>query len=196
MAVAEGVAKSYYGSSWSAPVDLESPTTDISGPTSSFCAVIGSSGWAVTYHAGTWSSPVDVYAAGFLRSVSCASEDFCVAVGEEPQPIGKKVHSQKMAQYAVYDGNSWSAVSGVPGVVRLQNVSCLSSTFCLATSEGQMASFNGSTWSSPTGLPLSPKDISCVSETFCAAIDEEGEAATFNGSSWSSPSAIAPKIRA
>ena len=62
-----------------------------------------------------------------------------------------------MAQYAVYNGSSWSSVSGVAGVVRLQNVSCLSSSFCLATGEGQMVTFNGSTWSSPTGSPFRPQ---------------------------------------
>ena len=126
--------------------------------------------------------------------MSCASEDFCVAVGEEPLLKGKRHHTQKMAQYAVFNGSAWSPVSGVPGVVRLQNVSCVSSSFCLATSEGQSVTFDGSIWSSPTALPISPEDVSCASETFCVAVEEaEGYVATFNGSSWSSPSQIAPK---
>jgi hypothetical protein len=70
-------------------------------------------------------------------------------------------------------------------------VSCPSASFCMAVLQsGYAASYDGTTWSQPTGLTSAggePDSVSCPTVRFCLAVDAR-DAATFrfNGSRWSS----------
>jgi hypothetical protein len=61
-------------------------------------------------------------------------------------------------------------------------------TLAVALATGGVASANP-TWSSPTAIDGGNvfQSVSCVSATFCAAVDFSGNAFTYHGSSWSSP---------
>ena len=55
--------------------------------------------------------------------------------------------------------------------------------------------FNGSSWSAPATIATARRrlrtgSVSCVSASFCIAVDAYGNAVTFNGSSWSAPVTI------
>jgi hypothetical protein len=97
---------------------------------------------------------------------------------------------------AAWGANAWSGPTTIDNSNPPENVSCPSSTFCVAVGEnGHAQTFNGSSWGtpqfvdpSPSGSPLTA--ISCPSTSFCAAFDLAGGEVQFNGSSWTSPSQI------
>jgi hypothetical protein len=79
----EGEAATYDGSSWSAPVKIDSSAglSSVSCPSASFCAAVDFRGNALTYNGSSWSAPVHI-AGSSLRSVSCPSASFCAAVDD------------------------------------------------------------------------------------------------------------------
>jgi hypothetical protein len=102
--------------------------------------------------------------------------------------------------------SGWSAPVAVDPAFAATSVSCPSRSFCAAVaSDGRAMSaitFNGSSWSRPANIynnhatctPASAcaySSLSCVSTSFCMAVDAYGNAVSFNGSSWSAPAAIA-----
>ncbi len=140
-----------------------------------------------------------------LVDVSCASANFCVAVGSH--------NLQTLAEK--WNGSSWSTMTtkntvpahawpsychGAGGSCyqsddALNDVSCLSATFCVAvgSAEGPTAPsptldevWNGSTWSvmPSTNSNDTISAVSCLSTTFCMAVGPS-TAAEWNGSAWS-----------
>src|SRR5665811_295229 len=103
-------------------------------------------GYALTYKDGVWSTPSEINTGDAPRSVSCASESFCVAVGRH--------------EAVIYSGGSWGSPQRIYTEGNLQSVSCASSSFCVAVAEhftgigppvyGQALIYNGSGWSAPT----------------------------------------------
>ena len=80
---------------------------------------------------------------------------------------------------------SYSPPSPAMPPVHIHAISCVSSSFCAAiTSAGQAVIFNGSTWTVPSILSLTPLyAVSCASPTFCVAVNSTN-AYLFNGSIW------------
>ena len=91
---------------------------------------------------------------------------------------------------------TWGAPASVdPSGGHLNGVSCASASFCATVdSIGNVLTFNGTSWSSPTSIDPGNglNSVSCASASFCAAVDDNGNVLTFNGTSWSSPTSIAP----
>jgi hypothetical protein len=58
--------------------------------------------------------------------------------------------------------------------------------------EGNVLTYDGSSWSSPDSIDglRQLNSVSCPTASFCAAVDESGYVLTYNGSSWSSPDKI------
>lgn len=72
------------------------------------------------------------------------------------------------------------------------NISCTSSTFCVAVDEHGAASiYNGTSWSPPQTIDdgVTLPGVSCATPTFCVAVGS-GDVITYNGTTWSAPSAI------
>jgi hypothetical protein len=116
---------------------------------------------------------------GNMRSVSCPTATFCMAV------------DQSGNNALQWNGTSWSAPASTdPGgdKVELNSVSCASPSFCVAVdSLGRALVWDGSTWTGPhtiTGIGLT--SVSCSSSTSCVAVDGDGDALTYDGTSWSS----------
>jgi hypothetical protein len=84
---------------------------------------------------------------------------------------------------------SWSAPQSdiSPTGFALQQVACVSATFCMASDgPGHMTTFNGQTWSAPmsvTGSGGFIPDLSCPSASFCAATTNTG-VAFYRGTAW------------
>jgi hypothetical protein len=129
--------------------------------------------WSAAQKIDSTTSP---YAYPSLR-VSCATASFCAAVDANDNAM-------------LYNGSSWTAPASVKGSVpiRLDAVSCPSSSFCLAGG-GEFLTYNGSSWSKPAHLELALVSVSCPSASFCVGV-VGGDAFTYNGSSWSAPSEI------
>jgi hypothetical protein len=115
---------------------------------------------------------------GNLRSVSCPTATFCMAVDQSGNNALR------------WNGTSWSAPASIdPGgdQAELNSVSCASPAFCVAVDTlGRAVQWNGQSWTGPrpvTGTGLT--SVSCPSSTFCVAVSGGGDALTYNGTSWS-----------
>ena len=193
---------------------------DISCVSASFCVAVGFkqipnvsiSNIILTWNGSKWSlddsSSLSTAPAqdDTLKSVSCASESFCVAVGSYyPTPNSYPPIAENFL--LTWNGSTWSLddASSLSSFTTQSNqltaVSCASATFCVAVGnyrdtngflDGVLLTWNGSTWSlddtSATSSSTTPHNslraVSCTSASFCVAV---GPAAilTWNGSAWS-----------
>lgn len=192
----DGDALTYNGSSWSAPMSVDSATAglnqlfSVSCVSATFCAAAGGNGNGYidmyTFNGSSWTAfPTD----SSTSEVSCVSSTFCVAVG----PYGEE---------STYNGTTWSAQTQIdPGTdTELTSVSCASATFCAAVDiSGNVLVYNGTSWSAPVSIDPTTGlvSVSCVSgpsvlATFCAAVDSDNDVFTYDGASWSAASTIPP----
>lgn len=167
-----GYAYTYNGSAWSAATtfDTVGQVSSVScAPGSSFCVAVDLSGNVIIDSNGSWSAPVQIetpstkYQYDGLEWVSCASTSFCVAVDGSGNAF-------------TYNGGTWSAaakidsstvattgcVSGKQFCYGLAEVSCPSTTFCMAIdNNGDVLTLGGSPGaplaSAATGAHLSVK---------------------------------------
>jgi len=146
------------------------PTTDISCPTTTFCAAVDYGGNVITYSGGAWSAPVSLAPGKGIDSVSCPTATFCMAV------------SYLAAKYSIFNGTSWSALTTAPPFPSLNfdSVSCTSSTFCgVVGQHGYLYFYKSGVWSAPGGhdgeanTTGGPNAISCTG-TFCMSVDNFG----------------------
>jgi IPT/TIG domain len=127
-----------------------------------------------------WSAPslVDNTNPLRLRSVSCPTASFCMALNADGGSL-------------VYNGTHWSTGPTVMSGDALSSVSCVSSTFCAALDfNGRGFIYKGHSWSAPTTLNAGAAmpSVSCATTTFCVAVDGDtgADGYIYNGSSWSS----------
>jgi hypothetical protein len=159
-----------------------------SDATTGFCVVVdsnraafASSDSGLTFLPGNRTNGV-ISGASALNSVSCTSSTACVVVDS----AGKAFYYRG----GVLGGADWSAVNADPGR-SLRSVSCVpgspsNQTFCAAVDSGGYeieTTDGGLTWSTPalitatTGTP--PLNaVSCVTASFCVAVDNGGNAYT------------------
>jgi hypothetical protein len=169
-----------------------------------WCALIGDMGISISvpeygfaelFNGQRWAGVTQSHSAG-MNALSCATKDFCVAVGNN--------FAANSSPIEIYNGHQWSFVASpvTGGYVYLNGVSCVSPTFCVAVGAyglGNLGSFievyNGSHWTSvPSPDPNSYlRSVSCVSATFCVAVGNAGFAVDntapsmselFNGHTW------------
>ena len=157
-----------------------------------FCIALDVSGRATVFNGTSWSAPSAVaIAKEALRRVSCAPTS-CIATG-----------ATTAVQYSV---STWKAPVILDPAHHLQNVSCLSATFCLAVdgsagADGKSFQFNGTTWSKPTPIVSGGKvgTVACdipYSEgpdlAFCVAGDTSGNGFRYDGRTWVEQKAVNP----
>jgi hypothetical protein len=114
---------------------------------------------------------------GNLRSVSCPTATFCVAVDESGNNA------------LTWNGTAWSAPVPIdPGgtAVELTDVSCADPGFCVAVDTlGRALTWDGAGWSSARIDDSGLTSVSCPQDSYCVAVDGNGNALTWNGTSWS-----------
>jgi hypothetical protein len=208
------LAERWNGSSWSiqsTPAPPEAKWTFLWGVTcvaSNDCIAVGGAGASQNLHStlverwngSSWSivsTPNPEGTKSELRSVSCVSANDCWAVGNSKGTTALAEH---------WNGTAWSINSPTLSS-GLTDVSCSSSSSCVATSEGlTLARWNGSKWSTetavtPTGAKFaSLSDISCTSASACVATGSYTDAnwvprqlaESWDGSKWSVQSTSAP----
>jgi hypothetical protein len=152
-----------------------------------------------TFSGGTWSAPTPVEPEGEFQesriyAASCASPTFCAAVGEN------HAHGNSAPQAYTFDGTSWHSWEHFEprfeeGERRLDQVSCVSASFCVAAGiDGYVSIFDGTGWSKLQRLGSGfLGTVSCASESFCVATtastmgtERKPKIWMFNGSSWTS----------
>jgi hypothetical protein len=124
---------------------------------------------------------------GNLRSISCPTTTFCMAVDD----YGNNA--------LMWNGTAWTApVSIDPGgaTVEFTSVSCGSASSCVAVdTSGNALTWNGASWSAPVSVDpggAGLRSVSCPSSSFCVAVDGDGNAVTWRGTSWTAPTVIDP----
>ena len=187
---------------------------DVSCVTSRFCMAAGAfyngTGYETLveqWNGAAWSivtSPSTSATINTLSGVSCASSSFCVAAGY----AGAGANEQTLIEQ--WNGVAWSIVTSPDTSATLENeldaVSCVTSSFCVATGyarNGTVAQtlveqWKGAAWSivaSPSTSATLDNDlysVSCVTATFCVAAGSAGTSTTYvnlveqwNGTTWS-----------
>jgi hypothetical protein len=169
----------------------------LSCPTASFCVAVDGNGAYLTYNGTTWSAPQNIsLLAAAVDSVSCTSPTFCMAVSaSDANGLGGDIF--------IFNGHSWKweGQDGAP----MSSVSCTGPDFCEIlpySSDGtvETAFWNGKSVFNTANLDTYPGfgpapgqgQLSCVSPTFCAAVDDLGNAFTYNGTGWSKATALVP----
>jgi hypothetical protein len=153
----------------------------VSCPTATFCMAAQQAGFAENWNGSAWSTPVRAGQARALTSVSCASATFCVAGGTGPSGA---------PELSAFTGSGWSHAAGLAAQTADVQVSCASTTFCLATADTSYRTFDGSVWSTEQPTVAHLRSLSCVSASFCLAVDQLGRAYKYQGA-WSAPVTVA-----
>jgi hypothetical protein len=209
------LAERWNGTSWTLEhaanpagdtVPISSPELfGVSCPAAKFCEAVGSfqlgltgTSLAETWNGNSWAiqrfpAPRSSTFAG-LSQVSCTSDRFCEAVGSYFDGIG-----QRLVFAARWNGTSWNLQRvPVPAGATLVNpngVSCVSTSFCVATGASDAGAFavqwDGTSWHRQRAPTPSVGAVSCVSASFCEAVSAGGSA-EWNGSSWTAQPVPAP----
>ena len=197
-----GEASRFNGSTWSTPevIDGTASLTAISCPTTTFCVATDALGKSVVMSGGSWGPPTSFAGSNspVMRSVSCASSSFCLAVGQTANfsPI----------DYFYYDG-VWSldtVVISPSDTSPFNAVSCTATLVCLATDiGGGVMTFTFSATPSPslthapapTAIDASDKafvaeSIACVTASSCVVGSRSNQISVFNGTSWTTTAAF------
>ena len=131
----ESYARTYDGSTWSAPqtIDLiQHQLAAISCPAMTLCLAVDRQGDGLTYNGSAWSAPALIDSQGELSSLFCPSTSFCVGVGNRGEERGEAL---------TYDGSAWSTPEVIDPRHGLVHVSCPSASFCVALDEWGRALF-------------------------------------------------------
>ncbi|MCW2494460.1 hypothetical protein [Jatrophihabitans sp.] len=148
--------------------DRTNSMTTLSCVSSTWCMALDNTGVVVVDHAGAWKVIPGPTNLG-VTTLSCGSPTFCVGVGYN--------------SYSVFNGVSWSAAAlGPTSTVAL---SC-EATGCMALGTTTAAWFNGTSWRTlpSPALEEAYQSVSCVSATFCLAMDSASQSERWTGSKW------------
>jgi hypothetical protein len=169
---------------FSAPVPVDTPAGwlgAVSCVSSTFCMGIDlASGAAAVWNGTSWSAPYRLESGpylddGYQINVSCvatATTPFCLAVDDNGNSWA-------------YQQGSWSS-TGYAGLPVINNLSCGSSVFCVATNVDEAVTFNGASWSLPVLVSTDDlQSISCSTATSCLAVGSSGLAYSYTQAGWS-----------
>jgi molybdopterin/thiamine biosynthesis adenylyltransferase len=168
----------YTGGSWKnvdfiqAEGQNQSNLTSVSCPTTSVCVAVDKAGYAYTYTGGSWSSGQLVDGSGNgLTAVSCSNTSFCAAIA-----LGN-------VAYIDADG-SWSSsqlFGADSGAANLNGLGCSAHVnFCVAVGDFNAYTYANGGWSKGYAVQqtFALLRASCVSNTFCMAVDNDGNVYT------------------
>jgi hypothetical protein len=177
----------------------------VSCVSTSFCVAVGSStalGSAATqtltevWKGGSWTAQTNLAGLGAdlsLMTVSCASPTFCLSLGYAPGggPLG-------IAPAELLWNGLWSLPNVSAAAPPVGDLSCVSSSFCMAVAGNNYDQWNGSSWSSLTVPESSEYDattaVTCTAVDFCVSVGSRDGHETgyltqtlvkeWNGTSW------------
>ena len=205
----QALVERWNGETWSIqPTDTEGELEAVSCASATSCAAVGRS-VALQWNGRTWSPKSLAYKPGFggfpltLYGVSCTSDQACMAVGFEV----REEDGDSRATVNRWNGTRWSLALSEEGLGEFHDVSCTSTSDCLAVGEAYEGPrplaerWNGSRWSDQSGVTLpNPtrvydlNGVSCTSSRACTAVGDKYEiydaphlpvVERWNGARWS-----------
>ena len=156
--------------------------SDVSCPSASFCAAVGTVGSARIGKVFTSTDPIsgswqmsELGASTDLRSVSCGTPSLCVAVGGEGRIF--------VSTDPTGGASTWQEAGTPGGPVGLQGVDCVSTLLCAAGNKtGDVftstdpSGGGASSWSAAhTGVSMRITDVACPTASRCVAVDDNGD---------------------
>ncbi len=191
-----GYYANYSNGSWSNLINYRrSPAglNAISCSNQQFCVIATSDGQVLYYRDGKMTSQILQLTATpqnseyhSLMSVSCPTENFCGAVGNngEAYTYLNRTWSQgvKLTADSMYDS-------------ALATINCLKDGFCIAASHsGNVYLYRNGVWSAGVKLVSNKHQmieaVSCASDEFCIATDNSGNVYQLSNNSWSTANKI------
>lgn len=184
-----GYVLTYDGNAWSTPHNIDSShhLFSVSCVSNSFCVAVDGVGNVLTFNGSAWSAPQSIVSGDTLSSVSCDSTVYCMAVSWGGLAF-------------TMTGSVWSPPGLIDSSGTLFGVSCPPSSGAEScaivggsggSNSGQAFVYNGNTFS---GVGVISNDglfgVSCPSEIFCVAVDDNSDVLLRNGVTWSSPNII------
>lgn len=132
-------------------------------------------GTAADFDGHTWSAPRTILRGHLALRVSCATVDFCAAIGWK--------HVAAVQQHG-----RWRT-HGIDPTGMLKSISCPAAGFCVAVDDrGAAVVYRDGAWQSPMTIDSNPlNDVSCSSPSFCVAVDTAAQEVSYDGSTWSAP---------
>jgi len=170
------------GSSWHQAAALGTVGGDLtrmSCTSTSFCMALhpGLNASSTTYNGSSWSTPITgPQNAGPL---SCVDSNHCYNIND--------------GSAAYYNSGTWTQSVGTPNLTAFDGgLSCLSTSFCMGAgaafvNDDAVQSWDGSSWSAMTDVLAGGggiHSVSCVTPTWCMAVDNTGNAILYNGATW------------
>jgi hypothetical protein len=168
--------------------DAPNGITQVSCPSTTFCAAVDGSGRALVFKGTKWSPAraIDADPSGF-SGLSCPTTTFCIATDTDGFAV-------------TWNGKRWSAPKQIDptqdqGELQLF-VSCATRSFCGAVdSFGEALTWHGHGWArhlvtDQYGNGVDFSGLSCPTKSFCVAVDGNGDAVTWDGAKWSKPRLI------
>lgn len=156
-------------------VDQVTAISCLDGP---FCIAVDASGLASVLLGSSWTSMIVDPSAAYVTGISCGGPDDCLATFAD-------------GDVETWSGSKWSDPTAT-GASSLDAISCVKA-FCMAVGDGgQAAELNGAHWTKTvtTDSSKSLVAISCVSSTFCMAVDNSGDVVLWTGT-WKPPKSVA-----
>ena len=171
-------AATFTGRNWTAIADppvlgtaiaLRDDFHALSCASAEFCMYVNNNGSATIWNGTAWSTPVQADPIGIYdksgtgpSGVSCPTTTFCMIIDR----VGNAI---------TYRAGTFSIPYnlGATELDNLSNVSCSSATFCAATDNTGALTYNGSTWSAVSPLPVFVDAIECPTSTYCVTGTEQ-----------------------
>lgn len=173
----------YDGASWSSPASIpsgweyaERPSLSCAG--SAVC-VLDDYGWRTAmFNGSAWTLVALDKPRGALSAISCDRSHSCAA-------------ADHWGNLMTTNGTGWGAPvdSGVEQFSYL-SLSCPSHGFCMSVLGSHYVRYDGTGWNLQPMIFSAPGDVSCVSATWCLAVDALERWSIFNGSVWTMPRTI------
>lgn len=156
------------------------PRGHVSCGSTTFCVALdGQDSRAYLWRGHTWTFGHALpYEDGW--ALSCASPDYCLAVGE---------HEDGGNVDVVWNGSNWSEVVSNGSKAGVQ---CAADADCWSLGGGFVSHWDGTTWSTQQRILDSGRALACPTTDFCVAADDSGSVAYYRDGVWSAGEQVGP----
>ncbi|MBK9475565.1 MAG: fibronectin type III domain-containing protein [Tetrasphaera sp.] len=172
---------------WSSPMAVDINADHVSCASATSCVLAETDAYSsaprfVRFNGSGFTTPIALTGRDRVNDLDCPTSTICYLATTTTARSGRVDR---------LSGSTLTAMTTLPYTTLRADLSCSSSTFCMATAGDQFTTFNGGSWSAVRDYSLQQSvydtyDLSCASPTSCMAVVmiDTMYAARWNGSSW------------